>query len=66
MEVHNFYNSKNVDATVVYSERHLTKKTNIFLVDVISSPSNYSSQTMLLEQGLGAFLLMTIVRRSYD
>jgi hypothetical protein len=38
----------------------------IFLVEVISSPSNYSSQTMLLQQGLGAFLLMTIVRRAYD
>jgi hypothetical protein len=66
MEVHNFYNSKTVDATVVYSERHLTNKTNIFLVDVISSPSNYSTQTMLSQQGLGAFLLRAIVRRSYD
>jgi len=66
MGIHNFDKSKTVDTTVVYSERYLTNKTNIFLVEVISSPSNYSSQTMLLEQGLGAFLLMTIVRRSYD
>jgi len=66
MEVHNFYNSKTVDTRVVYSERHLTNKTNVFLVEVISNPSNYLTQTMLSQQGLGAFLLRAIVRQSYD